>query len=91
MKITFSILKLAVISFLIYKSLFNSFLFLIAGMWIIPFLLLTLFVYLCKSFWAEANILAKYYKSFPQFSLKYKLLKTNLIQKPSKIYSSETV
>ncbi len=91
MKIAFSILKIAVICFLIYKCLFNSFLFLIAGMWIIPFLLLILFVYLCKSFLAEAGLIARHFKSFPQLNLKDKLPKLNFKNKFAKHFTSETI
>ena len=90
MKITFSILKLAVISFLIYSCLFNSFLFLIAGLWIIPFLLLILFAYLCKSFLGEAILIMRYFKSFPQFDLKFKFPKINLVHRFGKRFTSET-
>ncbi|MGI4728403.1 MAG: hypothetical protein ACRYGB_07515 [Janthinobacterium lividum] len=91
MKIVYSTLKIAVISFLIYKCLFNSFLFLIAGMWIIPFLLLILFAYLCKSFLGEASIIARYFKSFPQSGWKEKLFKFSFKSKISKRLTSETV
>lgn len=91
MKILIPILKIAVICLLIYKSLFNAFLFLVAGMWIIPFLLLILFAYLCKSLVTQSIALNKYYKSFKHFDGQGKLFKFKKSAKISKQYSTETV
>lgn len=97
MKNLLSVAKTAVICFLLYKSLFYSFLFLVSGMWIITVLLLILFGYLCKSLLAEAMALNNFYKSFKQYhSFKHlywkdKLPKLHLRSKISKRYSSETV
>lgn len=91
MKILVPILKIAVICWLIYKSLFNAFLFLIAGMWIIPVLLLTLFVYLCKSLVTESITLNNRYKSFKHFDCREKLSRFKIPAKISKRFSSETV
>ncbi len=91
MKMLFSVLKTAVICFLIYKSLFYSFLFLVSGMWIITVLLLILFAYLSKSLFAEAVILKNFYKNYPHINLKKKFSKVNFKPKTSKRFSSETV
>jgi hypothetical protein len=96
MKNVFSLIKTVVICFLIYKSLFYSFLFLVAGMWIITVLLLILFGYLCKSLFTEAiriNIYLKSFKqtvSFKHFDWKEKLSKIKSATKNSKSFSSET-
>ncbi len=90
MKNLFSIIKTAVICFLIYKSLFYSVLFLVSGMWIITVLLLILFAYLCKSLFAEVVKLNAFYKSFPQSEWQKKLFKLKPAFKISKRFSSET-
>jgi hypothetical protein len=90
MKTLFAILKTAVICFLIYKSLFYAFLFIVSGMWIITALLLILFAYLSKSLFVQALVLQNAYKSFKHFNWKEKLPKINLRTKISKRFSSET-
>ena len=96
MKNIFSVIKTAVICFLIYKSLFYSFLFLVSGMWIITVLLLTLFAYLCKSLFTEVVQLNIYFKSFKQpqsfkhFDWKEKFAKLKPAAKAGKHFSSET-
>ncbi|MVN22601.1 hypothetical protein [Mucilaginibacter arboris] len=96
MKNLFSILKTVVICFLIYKSLFYAFLFLVSGMWIITVLLLILFAYLCTSLFTEGIRINNYLKSFKQqqsfkhIDWKEKFSKPNLISKISKRFSSET-
>lgn len=91
MKFLFSVAKTATVCFLIYKSLFNAFLFLVAGMWIIPVLLLILFAYLCKSLFSECVKLNSFYKNFKRFNWKEKLQKLKFGVKTSKRFSSETV
>jgi len=91
MKNLFSLAKTAVICFLIYKSLFYSFLFLVSGLWIITVLLLILFAYLCKSLIAEAISLRKFYKNYQHTNLREKFSKVNFKTKTSKRFSSETV
>ncbi len=91
MKFLFSVAKTAVICLLIYKSLFNAFLFLVSGMWIITVLLLILFAYLCKSLFAESIKLSDFYKSFKRFDWKEKLPKLKFGVKTSKRFSSETI
>jgi hypothetical protein len=96
MKNLLSVAKTAVICFLIYKSLFYSFLFLVSGMWIITVLLLILFGYLCSSLFKEAIRLNQFYKSFKQyksykhFAWREKLPRVEVRTEISKRYSSET-
>ena len=93
MKILFSLAKTAVICFLLYKSLFYAFLFLVSGMWIITVLLLILFGYLCSNLFKEALRLNQFYKNFTQYksykhlALKVKLPKLQIRTKVSKQYS----
>ncbi len=96
MKNLFSVAKTAIICFLIYKSLFYSFLFLVSGMWIITVLLLILFAYLSSSLFKEAVELNNFYKSFKQhksykhLDWKERLHKIRFRTKISKHYSQET-
>lgn len=96
MKILFSVAKTAVICFLLYKSLFYAFLFLVSGMWIITVLLLILFSYLCISLIAQTVRMINFYKNFKQhksythLDWKERLHKIRFRTKISKHYSSET-
>ena len=96
MKNLLPVAKTAVICFLLYKSLFYAFLFLVSGMWIITVLLLILFGYLCSSLFKEAVKLTQIYKSFKRyksykhFAWREKLPRLQVRSKISKQYSSET-
>ena len=96
MKNLLPVAKTAVICFLLYKSLFYAFLFLVSGMWIITVLLLILFGYLCSSLFKEAVKLTQLYKSFKQyksykhFAWREKLPRLQVRSKISKQYFSET-
>lgn len=90
MKNLFCILKSAVVCFLIYKSLFYAFLFLIAGMWLVTTLLIILCGYLCKTLFTDVVKLNIIYKSFQHFDWKEKLIRIKPAPKLTKQFSSET-
>lgn len=90
MKNLFCIVKTAVICFLIYKSLFYSFLFLVSGMWLVTTLLIILCGYLCKTLFVDALRLTDIYKSFQHFDWKEKFTRFKPVPKLNKQFSSET-
>ena len=88
MKTLFAAIKTTILSFLAYRALYYSFIFLISGMWIITLLLLILFIYLSRSIVMESVCLLKTYKSFKQSGWALRFSKPNFRMRFTKRFSS---